>query len=94
MFNQKEERALRHSLSDLAQETNRLASTIDSIEKTGQWSTYARPRRFLVFSFLNGLMIALGSTIGFAIVLYLLQLLGYLPIIGQFFHFLSTRAGR
>lgn len=94
MFNQKEEQALRHSLSDLAHETNRLASTIDSIEKTGQWSVFTRPRKFLFFSFLNGLMIALGSTIGFALVLYILQLLGYLPIIGQFFSFLSSRAGR
>lgn len=92
MFNNKEEEALKRSLQDLTKQTNRLADTVDRIEKSRSWSAYARPWRFMAFSFLNGILIALGSTLGFAVVLYILQLLGYLPIIGQFFSFLTKQA--
>lgn len=78
--------------SDLATQVERVARTLDSLEKRREWSAYAHPWRFLAYSFLNGLMVALGSTIGFALVLYLLNVLGYLPIIGDVFSFLSSTA--
>jgi|GEM_PF-3767057 len=79
---------------DLAKQVERVARTLDSLEKRREWSAYAHPWRFLWYSFLNGLMVALGSTIGFAAVLYLLNVLGYLPVIGEVFSFLGSAATR
>ncbi len=77
----------------LVRQVERVATTLNALERRREWSAYAHPWKFLILSFLNGLMVALGSTIGFALVLYLLKALGYLPVIGEFFSFLSNAAG-
>lgn len=70
---------------DLARETKQLAATIRRIEAKRHWSIYAHPWRFFLFSFLNGLFVVLGSTLGVAIVLYIFSWLGYLPVLGDLF---------
>lgn len=72
----------------LTREVARVTKALNQLESQREWSAYAHPWKFLFFSFLNGLMVALGSTLGLALVLYLLNLLGYLPIIGEVFTFL------
>lgn len=78
--------------TDLTEQVERVAKVLTSLEQHREWSAYAHPGRFMFFSFMNGLMVALGSTIGFALVLYLLKLLGYLPVIGEVFTFLQQAA--
>lgn len=70
---------------ELSKNTAELAKTIKRIDAKRHWAIYSHPWRFFIFSFLNGLLIVLGSTLGVALVLYLLSLLGYLPYVGTFF---------
>jgi hypothetical protein len=46
-------------------------------------AVFARPWRYMMFSFLNGLFIFLGSTLGVAILLWILNLMGYLPVLSD-----------
>ncbi len=83
MFNAKEGQDLRAALRKLSSETNKLARTVERIEIKQRWSIYAHPLKFFIFSFMNGLFIALGSTFGVALVLLLFHYLGYIPILGD-----------
>lgn len=65
---------------DLARETRRLA---DVVEHLVNKSPPTRPWRGLFFSFLTGLFTILGSTLGVALFVWFLQLMGYLPYLGD-----------
>ena len=73
---------------ELARETNKLGVLIERLMSRD--AVFARPGRYLLFSFLNGLFVFLGSTVGVALLLWILNLLGYLPILGD----LATAAKR
>lgn len=64
----------------LADQTNHLATTISNLDT--RTSIFARPYKYLIFSFLQGLFVFLGSTVGVALVLVILRALGYLPGLG------------
>lgn len=81
----KEGQKLEIVVKELARETNHLARTVERIEIKQKWSIYAQPAKFFWFSFLNGLFIALGSTLGVILIIWLSQALGYLPLFGNLF---------
>lgn len=66
---------------ELARETRKLGVLIERL--MARDAVFARPWRYLLFSFLNGLFIFLGSTVGVALLLWILNLMGYLPILGD-----------
>jgi hypothetical protein len=66
---------------ELARETHRLGVLVERL--MARDAVFARPWRYLFFSFLNGLFIFLGSTVGVAILLWILNLFGYLPFLGD-----------
>lgn len=69
------------SAAQLATEVRRLSTIIERLEV--RQSFFVRPGHYLLFSFLNGLFIFLGSTVGVALFLWLLNILGYLPGLGE-----------
>ncbi len=76
---------------DLARETRRLT---DVVERLVNKSAPTRPGRALFFSFLTGLFTVLGSTLGVALLIWLLRQLGYLPFLGDFFQKIQSSIGR
>jgi len=66
---------------ELAKETRRLGVLVERLMKRD--AVFARPWRYMMFSFLNGLFIFLGSTLGVAILLWILNLMGYLPVLSD-----------
>ncbi len=77
---------------ELARETKRLAAIVERLAKRD--ALFAHPARYLLFSFLNGLFIFLGSTVGVALLLWLLNLLGYLPFIGDLTKMITRTIGQ
>ena len=79
------EAELAKNVVELAKETKKLSIIVNNLSRQKDWSAYANPKKFLLFSLLNGLFVVVGSTIGLALIFYLLNLLGYIPWLGNFF---------
>lgn len=82
---------LTEAARDLARETHRLATIVEQLTKRD--ISLGHPWRHLIYSFLGGLSVFLGSTVGVALLIWLLRQLGYLPLLGELFQRLQGSIG-
>lgn len=77
---------------ELARETNKLGTLVEKLMTRD--AMFARPGRYLLFSFLNGLFVFLGSTVGVALLIWILKLMGYLPFLSDLAQFARRAIGQ
>lgn len=74
--------------TQLAKEVAKLAKIIERLEDQKPFDIMSRPRKFMWFSFLKGLMAGLGSVIGatllVALLIYILKQIQLIPLVGDF----------
>ncbi len=77
-----------HAESKLAREIEKLATSIERIEKFQPFAALRNKKQFFFYSFLHGLMIGFGSVLGASLLvaffIFLLKQIEFTPIVGDF----------
>lgn len=82
------EKQLIEDLQQLTESIKKVTKVVERVESKRYLQMLDHPAKFLLYSFLHGAFIALGSSIGVVVVLgimaYILKSLQYIPFIGNY----------